>query len=427
MAKEEVMVSREAKRRKVTPHASTEVTAEYVVREGYRYVNPYVFGFQTHAKQRWFGRTLLEIFTAEFGSFSPEYYALAIESGRITLNGNLVPPTTVVKNGDLLCHKTHRHEPPVSGDDIQIAHETVDLPAGVPTHPCGAYRFNSLHYILMHMRPDIPKLHIVHRLDRLTSGVVILAKNPSTARTLSTCIADRTASKTYLARVRGAFPVVLTSSWLEQLHLPTTRASVTIDGQWLRIQCPLVCKSHKDGVWSWALPTDANDPSLKEAETLVQFYSTPPRRDADSDDGTTVVLVKPVTGRTHQIRLHLQLLGLPIANDPCYGGTLHFGKSVGPSDNQNGVSTWREQAKDVVETTIASKLPREEGETEDAFLQRTCQWCARSVPNENHLHCARIWLHAWRYELLGETFQVAAPDWVPPVHEEGAQASATVP
>lgn len=128
----------------------------------------------------------------------------AIQSGRITVNGRIVPPDTVVKNGDLIVHKTHRHEPPVSGEEIPIVHEDDDLvrereggvlcmgvrelthascvraaevqlvvskPPSITTHPSGAYRYNSLHLIVQHMRPDLPALHIVHRLDRLTSGV----------------------------------------------------------------------------------------------------------------------------------------------------------------------------------------------------------------------------------------------------------------
>ncbi|KAG9403128.1 hypothetical protein AC1031_006674 [Aphanomyces cochlioides] len=379
---------------------------------GYRYVKPYVFKFQTYAKERWFGRTVINIFTTEFGSFSPEYYALAIETGRVTLNGARTTATTVVKNGDLLCHKTHRHEPPVSGETIEVAHETPDLlvvskPAGIPTHPCGAYRFNSLHYILLHMRPDIPHLHIVHRLDRLTSGVVILAKNSNTARKLSACIADRTASKAYLARVRGTFPDTLTESWLHQIQsqLSTPRATVTIqpdDATMLNIKCPLVCRSHKDGVWACA---DKNDQDVKEAETLVQFHK---RHD---EDDTTVVLVKPVTGRTHQIRLHLQLLGLPIANDPCYGGVLHFGSSLASLSDSPSVSGAKTEEEDK-ENDESHGLPQQEGESDDAFLERTCEWCASGRRSDNKNHCACIWLHAWQYELLGETYRVASPSWV---------------
>lgn len=46
----------------------------------------------------------------------------------------------------------------------------VSKPCSIPTHPCGAYRHNSLHSILLHLFPELKSLHVVHRLDRLTSG-----------------------------------------------------------------------------------------------------------------------------------------------------------------------------------------------------------------------------------------------------------------
>lgn len=47
----------------------------------------------------------------------------AIESGRVTVNSSIVPLDTVLKNGDLIVHKAHRHEPPVAGDEIRVVHE----------------------------------------------------------------------------------------------------------------------------------------------------------------------------------------------------------------------------------------------------------------------------------------------------------------
>lgn len=51
----------------------------------------------------------------------------AIQSGRITVNERIVSPDAVVQNGDLIVHKTHRHEPPVSGEDIAVVHEDDDV------------------------------------------------------------------------------------------------------------------------------------------------------------------------------------------------------------------------------------------------------------------------------------------------------------
>jgi tRNA pseudouridine32 synthase len=64
----------------------------------------------------------------------------------------------------------------------------VSKPPSMPTHACGSYRHNSLHSVLRHMRPDIEQLNIVHRLDRLTSGIVILAKTAAKAKELALCI-----------------------------------------------------------------------------------------------------------------------------------------------------------------------------------------------------------------------------------------------
>jgi 23S rRNA-/tRNA-specific pseudouridylate synthase len=140
----------------------------------------------------------------------------------------------IVKGGDELSHVVHRHEPPVAVcdaqnknidvctsssaeilecDSIKIIHEdehiiVVDKPSTVPVHPCGSYNFNSLFHILSEQDPSLGKLHNVHRLDRLTSGLTIIAKNTETAKILGKCINDRDeCHKIYLARVKGRFPL----------------------------------------------------------------------------------------------------------------------------------------------------------------------------------------------------------------------------
>ena len=85
----------------------------------------------------------------------------------------------VVRGGDAVAHYAHRHEPPVRGTapgELEVVAETRDLfvvskPATVPVHPCGSYRKNSLFHVLAAARRDAAPLHVVHRLDRLTSGL----------------------------------------------------------------------------------------------------------------------------------------------------------------------------------------------------------------------------------------------------------------
>jgi len=95
----------------------------------------------------------------------------------------------------------------------------VDKPATLPIHPCGGYNFNSLFKILSHWKPDKygqGKLFTIHRLDRLTSGLVVIAKSSAIARELSKCISERDGcEKIYLARVKGKFPLGLQSQGVQ--------------------------------------------------------------------------------------------------------------------------------------------------------------------------------------------------------------------
>ena len=97
---------------------------------------------------------------------------------------------------------------------IQVVHEdenviVVDKPATLPVHPCGSYFFNSLFHILSEQDPSLKgRLHTVHRLDRLTSGLTIIAKSTTVAKSLAACITARDdCRKVYIARVLGKFPL----------------------------------------------------------------------------------------------------------------------------------------------------------------------------------------------------------------------------
>jgi tRNA pseudouridine synthase 9 len=174
----------------------------------------------------------------------------------------------------------------------------------------------------------------------------------------------------------------------------------------VRINCPLRCLSARDGVWQC-------HEDGKPSETLVTLLHCP-------DSETSVVQCKPVTGRTHQIRLHLQLVGFPIANDPCYGGKLHFGENAerleeieaakransGAGDSVALIDS--KQQNESARVTLASNksvdlsTPRQPSESEDEFMRRTCAWCRvgeAEAFNETQLHCARIWLHALEYKV----------------------------
>ena len=132
--------------------------------------------------------------------------------------------------------------------------------------------------------PEMTMAHyglIVHRLDRDTSGVIILAKNPETQSKLRRQFQERKAHKTYYAVVSGR---------------PKIDAA--------RIDLPMARDLKR--------PTTFRvDPNGKEAETFYKVLKT--------DNKHSLVELHPTTGRTHQLRVHMKYIGNPILGDPVYG------------------------------------------------------------------------------------------------------------
>jgi hypothetical protein len=139
-----------------------------------------------------------------------------------------------------LSHTVHRHEPAVAVSSPDpplygtVLHETetviiINKPATIPVHPCGGYHVQSLMNILeTHYHQ---KLYTIHRLDRLTSGLVILAKTSTVAQQWSKRIMNRDCQKVYLARVQGRFPYNCPRN-LTRLVIPASAAAGFVDVPW---------------------------------------------------------------------------------------------------------------------------------------------------------------------------------------------------
>ena len=263
-----------------------------------------------------------------------------------------------IQRGDELCHVIHRHEPPVlmMKDDNHglIVYEdehiiAVDKVPTIPIHPCGAYHFNTLLKTLPTAKNDV---YPIHRLDRLTSGIVILAKSKQVATSLSSYFLQQQQQqqqqqsichKYYLARVHGQFPTSLTTIfnhtkknnsnnyyWIQtntgkrsslDVYVTSPKHSIAsvLQGSheedegilWLYVNRSIRPSSFKDGTWN-CCDNDADGKAAKTAFGIVSY---------DPKSHTTLVIAKPITGRTHQIRLHLQYLGHSIINDDLYPQT----------------------------------------------------------------------------------------------------------
>ncbi|XP_071582223.1 pseudouridylate synthase RPUSD2 isoform X4 [Temnothorax nylanderi] len=277
----------------------------YYVEHGLRKVYPYYFTFTTFTKGRWVGEKILEVFAREFRAHPAEEYERCIRAGTLTVNYQKVDVDYRLRHNDLLANVVHRHEVPVTSEPITVIHMDEDVvvvnkPASIPVHPCGRYRHNTVVFILA-KEYNLKNLRTIHRLDRLTSGILLFGRTPKKARQMEHQIRNRQVHKQYVCRVEGEFPdeEVICSE-------------------------PIEVVSYKIGVCKV---------SEKGKDCITRF------KRLSYNGKSSVVLCKPQTGRMHQIRVHLQYLGYPVVNDPLYNHVVfgpHKGKggNIGKTDEE---------------------------------------------------------------------------------------------
>jgi 23S rRNA pseudouridine1911/1915/1917 synthase len=221
-----------------------------------------------------------------------------VEAGHVTVDGERRDADDRVAEGDRIVVELPELEP-VAGTDFEswVIFEdkrlfVMNKPSGLLMHPLGsswlktpeaarAEVTENLAALIQVHRPAIikagtPRCGIVHRLDRLTSGVLVVAKDPETYDALCAAFKAREMDKTYRAIARGA---LAGSS---------------------RVQAPIGRVPGLRRIVVTALG--------KPAETGFRVVS--------KKKTATLVEAKPLTGRTHQIRAHLAYLGHPVAGDP---------------------------------------------------------------------------------------------------------------
>ncbi len=225
-----------------------------------------------------------------------------IEDSRVLVNGNVEKPSYKVKPGD----KITIDRPPLKVSELtpkkidfdilfEDAHILVlNKPAGLVVHPgAGNYDESLVHGLLHHCKDlsgigGVERPGIVHRLDKGTSGLMVIAKTDTAHHNLTTQFQNRTVKKEYVALCVGE--ILKTEQTLKHLM---KRAEF----------------NRKKFV--------VNQKKGKEAITHVTVLQKNKR--------VSFVSVKIDTGRTHQIRVHLSFIGHPIVGDETYGGTKKLG------------------------------------------------------------------------------------------------------
>ncbi len=249
----------------------------------------------------------LDALLSEKGLYASRSAAVrAIESGKVFVNGEQVPKKHAVSRGDTIVYE--EEEPPRAFAlapqpiDLDIRYEDEHLlvlskQAGLVCHPSVDHGdgtlVNALLYhcgadCLCNVQGEDDRLGIVHRLDRDTSGLMLAAKTDEAGYALMDDIAARAVDRHYLALVHG---IVAPDTGM--VDAPIARAADERTRMAVR-DCP----SAREAITTFRV--------------LERFDHGP------HDDGYTLIECKLFTGRTHQIRVHMQYTRHPVVGDPVY-------------------------------------------------------------------------------------------------------------
>ena len=276
-----------------------------------------------------------------------------------------------------------------------------------------------------------------NRLDRLTSGVMFIGKHREAADRMTVQIKKRTVKKEYLARVIGEFPEgeVICDKPILQISPKLGLNRVRANGKEARTVFKRL---------AYYPPRDLPNPqpqSLNSAPDAPSPPTTQPSSAAAGGDddigkpwrnlpGYSLVRCLPLTGRTHQIRVHLQFLGHPIANDPIYANQRVFGPSLGAastsdSDDESILARLERMGKDEVAEAVAyhdEMVAAYERRKAERMTGERCDVCGTELYSDPGEHELGIYLHALRYaDLKGKwSYETALPGWaLPPEGMEG--------
>jgi 23S rRNA pseudouridine1911/1915/1917 synthase len=277
-----------------------------------------VFSFEVSESEA--GRRIDAVVAGRFPGLSRSYIGRLIRAGQITINGSTKKPGYITKRGETIRSDISAPQPttPCKAEPIplSILYEDADLivvnkPAGLVVHPAPGHWSGTLVNGLLHHCGNLPRIGdefrpgIVHRLDKDTSGTLVVAKNDMAHHSLSQQFKKREVEKRYLVLVYG---VMKESAGVVQWPIgrhPTHRKKMSTKSRW--------CRS---------------------TETRWQMK--------ESFAGVSLLEVDLKTGRTHQVRVHCAAMDHPVVGDGAYGGKKRW-KALPSQDLQEVLKGVRRQ------------------------------------------------------------------------------------
>jgi 23S rRNA pseudouridine955/2504/2580 synthase/23S rRNA pseudouridine1911/1915/1917 synthase len=244
------------------------------------------------------GQPLLDFVSQRFTYRSREEWQAELAADRFLLNDVETRGDYILASGDVLVYLMPAlKEPPVAGN-YTVLHEDEDLlvidkPAPLPCHPGGRFFAHTL-WALLKEGHGLDEPRLVNRLDRETSGLVLVAKNKTAARLCQEQFAQHTVEKIYLVVVEGDFPdtpvAVEAAGWLGPDPDSAIRKKMRFS------------------------------PGQNNAPPGAVLCSTAFRQlPGAGNTGLSLLEARPHTGRCHQIRASLLHLGFPVVGDKLYG------------------------------------------------------------------------------------------------------------
>ena len=238
-----------------------------------------------------------KVLVAFMNNRSRSYVSKLIDEEHVFVNGKIAKPSLKVNvNDEITVEIPEDKTLNVTSEDIplKIIYEDqdiliIDKPQGMVVHPSNGHWEHTLVNAIMHHCNDLSGINgvirpgIVHRIDKDTSGLICVAKNDEAHNFLAEQLKDHTMNRTYIALVRGVI-----KENHGTINLPIGRDPRN------RQKMAVTRENSKEAITNF--------------DVLKRFSNN------------TLIECRLVTGRTHQIRVHLSYIGYPVEGDPLYGG-----------------------------------------------------------------------------------------------------------